>query len=371
MPFGDLLNDHVTLVKKDGRRFENLPAAVQSNLIFTNDAQIPIEDGDSFERQLPSGITERFSILDAGFMQEFHGMSAHYQSKVRKQTTALQELTSSALSSPDELKGFLVATLRHLNTARAAMGLPEVAAVLNATLDGAYWPVLIVESASSAIRERPVEIFRFDDVATAAMNYHADADKFRRRGELLARVEGNDKVLKNVKTPEGLANSIEGVITRQKDGPAALPKRHKVLIVHGQNLTVLAHIDRYLYKELGLETVVMKEGAHKGRTLAEKFEQIAAECSFGVFIFTADDHLVNKVSGEELKRARQNVVLEAGFMWGAIGRHGKAAFLVQHDPLMELPSDIDGIGWIPITSDLGETKLRLRDELVAAGLVAR
>jgi hypothetical protein len=36
---------------------------------------------------------------------------------------------------------------------------------------------------------------------------------------------------------------------------------------------------------------------------------------------------------------------------------------------MELPSDIQGIGWIPITPDLAETKLLLRRELVASGLI--
>src|SRR2546422_9462054 len=57
MPLRDFLNDRVTLIKKDGRRFDNLPASVQSDNILTNDPKIPIEDGDSFERQTPSGIT--------------------------------------------------------------------------------------------------------------------------------------------------------------------------------------------------------------------------------------------------------------------------------------------------------------------------
>jgi hypothetical protein len=86
MPFRDFLNEQVTLVKKDGRRFENLPASVESNLIMTNDPRIPIEDGDSFERKIPSGITERFLIFDAGFKPEFVGFEAHYQSRVRKET---------------------------------------------------------------------------------------------------------------------------------------------------------------------------------------------------------------------------------------------------------------------------------------------
>jgi hypothetical protein len=91
----DFLTDRVTLIKKDGRRFDNLPASVQSGKIFTNDPQIPIEDEDWFERQTPSGITERFLVLDAGFMQAFHGIDAHYQSKVRKGTAVARTQSPS------------------------------------------------------------------------------------------------------------------------------------------------------------------------------------------------------------------------------------------------------------------------------------
>ena len=84
--FQSLKNDRVTLVKKDGQRFENLTASVQAGLILTDNPKIPIEDGDRFERQLPSGIVDVFTVLDSGFQQGLHGMPAHYQSKVRKNT---------------------------------------------------------------------------------------------------------------------------------------------------------------------------------------------------------------------------------------------------------------------------------------------
>ena len=86
--FQSVLTERVTLVKKDGQRFEDLRAAVQSNLIMTDNPQIPIEDGDQFERQLPSGIVEVFMVVDSGFQQGLHGIPPHYQSKVRKNTAA-------------------------------------------------------------------------------------------------------------------------------------------------------------------------------------------------------------------------------------------------------------------------------------------
>ena len=84
--FQSLKNDRVTLVKKDGQRFEHLTASVQAGLILTDNPKIPIEDGDRFERQLPSGIVDVFTVLDSGFQQGLHGIPAHYESKVRKNT---------------------------------------------------------------------------------------------------------------------------------------------------------------------------------------------------------------------------------------------------------------------------------------------
>ncbi|MDO9333897.1 MAG: hypothetical protein Q7T57_05180 [Dehalococcoidales bacterium] len=86
MSFGSLMRDKVTLIKKDGNCFDNIRAFVQSDKIFTDDPTNLIEDGDVFERTLPNGIVERYTILDAGFMQGTVGIKPHYQSVVRKQT---------------------------------------------------------------------------------------------------------------------------------------------------------------------------------------------------------------------------------------------------------------------------------------------
>lgn len=84
--FGSAPTERVTLVKKDGQRFEDVRALVQSGLIMTNNPELPIEEGDQFERHLPSGIVDVFTVVDSGFHRRFHGIPAHYQSKVRKNT---------------------------------------------------------------------------------------------------------------------------------------------------------------------------------------------------------------------------------------------------------------------------------------------
>ena len=146
-------------------------------------------------------------------------------------------------------------------------------------------------------------------------------------------------------------------------------RKTKIFIVHGRNLRIRDQIDLFLTKELELQTVVMEAGPHLGRPLPEKFEEISTECGFAVFILSADDELAYRSDGKKVKRARQNVILETGYFWAALGRRGHVAFLVEKDPEMELPSDIQGIAWIPITADLAETKLKLHKELKAAGLV--
>jgi predicted nucleotide-binding protein len=141
----------------------------------------------------------------------------------------------------------------------------------------------------------------------------------------------------------------------------------KIFVVHGHNHVVRDKIDIFL-RDLGLDTVVMAAGAHAGRSLPEKFEEMA-KCDFVVFLLTADDDLEYVKTKKKIKRARQNVVLEIGYFWGSMGRRGNVAFLVESDPVMELPSDIQGLGRIPITEDLGETKIMLRKEFEHAGII--
>jgi hypothetical protein len=45
-----LMKDKVALVKVDGRRFENLSAMVQPDLVLLADVNLPVEEGDSVER---------------------------------------------------------------------------------------------------------------------------------------------------------------------------------------------------------------------------------------------------------------------------------------------------------------------------------
>ena len=77
-------HDTVSLVKRNGKRTDDIPANVQPNVIFISNGDLPIEEGDFLERQLPNGLWERYVVVDRGYYSTGI-LGPHYQCKVRKQ----------------------------------------------------------------------------------------------------------------------------------------------------------------------------------------------------------------------------------------------------------------------------------------------
>lgn len=84
MPFSDMLNDSVTLLKKSGEKVEGIKASVQSKKIFINRSDLLIETGDLIQRNMSNGGEDTYEVIDPGFHESFHGMDAHYQMTHRK-----------------------------------------------------------------------------------------------------------------------------------------------------------------------------------------------------------------------------------------------------------------------------------------------
>lgn len=83
--FADMARDKVTLVKKDGTVVESgISANVSSRQVTIFRSDLPIEVGDHFLRQLPNGLVEDYIVIDPSFHQAFHGIMAHFQTKVRR-----------------------------------------------------------------------------------------------------------------------------------------------------------------------------------------------------------------------------------------------------------------------------------------------
>ncbi|NTA19299.1 hypothetical protein G6M11_25235 [Agrobacterium tumefaciens] len=88
LSFDDMMNDTVTLVKKDGTVVkEGIKAQVSKGSVITFDASLPIEPGDHFVRIQQSGLAEDYIVVDPGYMSGIGGRAGipnHFQSKVRR-----------------------------------------------------------------------------------------------------------------------------------------------------------------------------------------------------------------------------------------------------------------------------------------------
>ena len=94
-----------------------------------------------------------------------------------------------------------------------------------------------------------------------------------------------------------------------------------------------------------------------------RLEREAAKARFAVVLMSGDDEGGLRGSGVLRTRARQNVVLEAGWFMGKLGRQNIAVLVA---PCVEHPSDISGMILIPFGSGTG-WRSRLRLELQASG----
>lgn len=112
----------------------------------------------------------------------------------------------------------------------------------------------------------------------------------------------------------------------------------KVFIVHGHNGELRERVARIIERQ-GLTAVVLNEQSNQGKTIIEKLE-IEGDAAGAVCLFTADDEGKAQAEQSEKPRARQNVVFEAGYFIGRLGRENVAILV---DKGIEIPSDLQGV----------------------------
>lgn len=113
---------------------------------------------------------------------------------------------------------------------------------------------------------------------------------------------------------------------------------NKVFIVHGHNGEIKEAVARLIEKQ-GIQAIILHEQANQGATIIEKFER-NSDVSGAVCLFTADDLGRAKKDSEDKMRARQNVVFEAGYFIGKLGRNN---VILIADKGVEIPSDLQGV----------------------------
>lgn len=153
--------------------------------------------------------------------------------------------------------------------------------------------------------------------------------------------------------------------------PASAPLASKVFIVHGHDSVAREQLELVIHK-LGLDPYVLQNSGGGGLTIIEALEAEigarAGSAKFGIVLLTPDDVGYAKSAGEKeaQPRARQNVVLEMGMLISALERKNVAILKKQH---LEIPSDAQGILYIPFNDHVKEAVPKLVDRLRAAGFV--
>ena len=116
----------------------------------------------------------------------------------------------------------------------------------------------------------------------------------------------------------------------------------RAFVVHGRDLGAVQKVKDVLGR-VAIESTVLMERPNRGRTVIEKFEDIAALCDYAVVLLSPDDlGSLASGSGTTQARARQNVIFELGFFCGLLGRESGRVVIVEFGDC-EIPSDLAGV----------------------------
>lgn len=135
----------------------------------------------------------------------------------------------------------------------------------------------------------------------------------------------------------------------------------KIFIVHGRDNIKKYELSCFLYEQ-GLEPIILHEQVNNGQTIIEKIEKNSTDIACAIILLTPDDEGKLRDSNSPLKtRARQNVIFEAGYFMGKLGRNRTIIL----SGVEETMSDIDGIVYI----DINNYKSALLKELKELNLI--
>ncbi len=162
-----------------------------------------------------------------------------------------------------------------------------------------------------------------------------------------------------------------------------IPSTKRILLIHGRDYTNLLRLADFLH-ERALEPVILQREPAKGRTITEKFEQVAVTCAFAFVLMTADDLVTNSpsITGAERKagkhmrfipiqvvdypQPRPNVIFELGWICGRLGRD-RVCILFQKGT--HIHSDLEGVERFEFVESVTEVLPKIERELKAAGLL--
>ncbi len=176
------------------------------------------------------------------------------------------------------------------------------------------------------------------------------------------------------KSIESIVGVLGAVITRLRRNPDLLKRRQdqqelqhcdNIFIIHGKDEGKWRELKDIIREEFRLNPVILQEQPDAGcKTVIEKFEYYANQCSYAIAVFTPDDEVSD--GGEFYLQARPNVIYELGWFCGRSGRGGAMLLLKEGTSIF---SDFGGIIQKRFEKNIREKLTEIRKDLIACGIL--
>lgn len=137
------------------------------------------------------------------------------------------------------------------------------------------------------------------------------------------------------------ANYLVKPLDRSRIELALGLRRHRGFVVHGRNDKERKKVERAL-RRANVDPIVLFAQPQRGRTVLEKFEDVAGTCDCAVVAVSADDIGGLATGGIAQRRARQNVILELGYFLAHFGRKTGRTIYIEFGQT-EIPSNVAGL----------------------------
>jgi predicted nucleotide-binding protein len=209
--------------------------------------------------------------------------------------------------------------------------------------------------------------YRFTTGDGAVLNWWQKTKTVQIQGPKAIKTTFEEQVLKAIAEwkPVPRSTSLQSPVRSSFAGQ----ENKRVFVVHGHDLASREQLELILHR-LKLEPFVLANTGGGGLTLIEALEQEIGpqpgQCRFGIVLLTPDDMGYAAAEGvtKAAPRARQNVVLEMGMVIAALGRPNVA---ILQKGIIEKPSDVQGIIYIPFNTHVKEAVPKLVERLNQAG----
>ena len=178
----------------------------------------------------------------------------------------------------------------------------------------------------------------------------------------------NDETVKEIsRISEELTELSDDDFEKIKPSPNVFTKTNdntdyqKIFIGHGRS-KLWARLQIFIKDELGIETISYESESRVSEPIVPVLQKMLDQSTFAILVLTAEDQVE-----QETRRARQNVVHEAGLFQGRLG-FDKVILLVQRG--LESFTNVDGLQYIPFSDEhIEETFYELRRTIEQKGII--